>query len=221
MIASKPFFRTCVAAALLVAPLSSHAVFIGNTQGGTDFPQGAVSFADTVVSYSVGGGGVTAPHQGPANALGVPDYTGSNTCGATCAFVSLGDGGSIVLRFTDNLLTGSGDNAPDIWVFEVGPDIEDTFVDISKDGVLFTSVGKVFGSTAGIDIDAFGFGVADQFAYVRLTDDTNEGGQSGATAGADIDAVGAISTVRTTVPEPGILALLGLGMTGFMLRRRR
>src|SRR5262245_24897379 len=30
----------------------AHAEFFGNVQGGTDFPQGAISFADAVVNYS-------------------------------------------------------------------------------------------------------------------------------------------------------------------------
>ena len=215
--------RFLAALGLVALTAPAHAVFIGNSQGGTDFPQGAVSFADAVDSYLVGGGGVTAPHQGAFNALGVPDYTGINGCAsqASCSFVSLGDGGSLVVRFIDNKLTGSGTNAFDLWVFEVGPDIEDTFIEISTDGLAWNPVGKVFGSTAGIDIDAFGFGVADQFGYVRLTDDTNEGGQSGNTAGADIDAVGAISTVVTQVPEPGGLAMFITAMVAGGAQRRR
>jgi hypothetical protein len=204
----------------------AHAEFIGNVQGGTDFPQGAISFADAVIGYAPGmvGTGPTEPHRGAFNALGLPNYAWDNSCAsqAECTFVSLGDGGSITLRFTDNLLTGSGNNQKDLWIFEVGPDIEDTFVEISKNGVDWTPVGKVFGSTAGIDIDAYGFGTADQFAYVRLTDDTLLDGQSGATVGADIDAVGAISTVPA-VPEPETWAMLlaGLGLFGFAARRRK
>ncbi len=201
----------------------AQAVFIGNTQGGTDFPQGAISFADTLISYTPAGP-PSVPHQGGFNALGLPDYAGVNSCAsqAACTFVSLGGGGSIVLRFDDNKLTGSDDNALDIWVFEVGPNVEDTFVDISKDGVTWTSVGKVFGSTAGIDIDAFGFTSADLFGYVRLTDDISEGGTgSGGTVGADIDAVGAISTVPTTVPEPGSLILAAIGFLAMWMGATR
>ena len=79
----------------------------------------------------------------------------------------------------------------------------------------------ITGSSAGIDIDAFGFGPSDQFAFVRLTDDPDEGGQSGIFLGADIDAVGAISTVAIAPPAPAqvptmphwmlmLMALLGL-----------
>jgi hypothetical protein len=190
--------------------------------GGVDFPQGAVSFADAVTSYDpvINSNQPSAPHRVPENALGVPDYAGVNSCGATCSFVSLGDGGSITLRFTDNALTGSGSNALDLWIFEVGPDVEDTFVEISKDGTAWSSVGKVGGATAGVDIDAFGFGLSDQFLFVRLRDDPLLDGQSGATVGADIDAVGAISTVQISVPEPGTLALLAGAFAGAAFLRR-
>jgi hypothetical protein len=212
--------------ALLLGAFASapaHAVFIGNVQGGTDFPQGAVSFADELVSYDPaisGSGEPTDANRGALHTLGLPDYSGGGGCAsqATCEFASLGDGGSITLRFTDNVLTGSDSSDLDLWIFEVGPDVEDTFVEISTDGSNWSAVGKVFGSTAGIDIDAFGFGTSSAFSFVRLTDDGNEGDQTGPSVGADIDAVGAIST--RAVPEPGTLALVALGVASIAVRGR-
>ncbi len=204
-------------AAWALMPAVSHAVLYG----GVEFPQGAVSFADSLVSYDnlfSGGPAPTDPNYLDASdALGIPDYNGST------GSVSLGSGGRIVLRFTDNSLTASGNADNDIWIFEIGPDVEDTFVDISKDGVNWESVGKVTGSTRGIDIDAFGWGLTDFFSFVRLTDDPNEGDNFGSTVGADIDAVGAISSSRpvTIIPEPATLSLLGLGLGSMLLRRRR
>lgn len=217
--------RSLLCAAAAVAAWPAHAVFIGNLQGGTDFPQGSISFADAVVAYApvIKSGQPEPPYRGPANALGLPDYTAVVDCAstATCPYVTLGDGGSLTLRFVDNLLTGSGSAAKDLWVFEVGGDIEDTFVEISKNGSDWIAVGKVFGSTAGVDLDAYGFGTADQFSYVRLTDDPNEGEQVGYTVGADIDAVGAISTVAAVVPEPGAWALMAGGLAALAWARRR
>jgi len=198
--------------------------------GGVDFPGGISSFADAVVSYQPGLEGLSpsAGFQGAFNALGAPDYSGANSCATTaaCDFVSLGVGGALVLRFTDNVLTGSGSAADDLWIFEIGPDVEDTTVDVSTDGLTWFSVGAVTGSTRGIDIDAFGFGTSSAFSFVRLIDVADEGATTGGSVGADIDAVGAISTRAVTppgIPEPGTWALmiLGFGMAGAGVRARR
>lgn len=211
---------------LFFLPTLAHAIPIG----GVEFPQGAISFADAVVSYNPmawGGPAPSASNSDPSNALGIPEVPGNTSIGACggapadCPFVSLGRGGSIVLQFIDNALTGSNSSDLDLWIFEVGPDIEDTYVDISSDGVTWNSVGKVFGTTGGIDIDAFGFGSADMFTYIRLTDDPYEGASSGASVGADIDAVGAISTIYVPVPEPVTLLLFGAGLVSMGFARRR
>ena len=196
--------------------------------GGVDFPQGAISFADSVVSYLPGleGASPTAPHQGALNALGVPNYAGVNSCAsqAACSFVSLGVGGQLVAQFTNNVLTGSNSAALDLWIFEVGPDVEGTTIELSTDGITWTSVGAIGGSVAGVDIDAFGFNSASAFSFVRLTDIANSGATSGGTVGADIDAIGAISTrAAGGIPEPSTWAMLitGFGAAGMAVRRRR
>jgi hypothetical protein len=152
----------------------------------------------------------------PEQTLGAPDSAG-HPCqipGSTpCRNAALGLGGSITLRFVDNVLTGSGGPEMDLWVFEIGPDVEDTFVEISSDGSTWQPVGKVFGSTSAIDIDAFGFGPESNFEFVRLTDDPNEGNQTGVTVGADIDAICALSSVSVSqVPSMQPLGLAGLAL---------
>lgn len=165
--------------------------------GGVDFPAGAVSFADVVVLYEPGFGGGPVPditQQDARQILGVPEQGG----------MSLGNGGRITAQFTDNALTGSDDAQSDLWVFEVGVP-ETTFVEISKDGVTWHAVGAVTGFASGIDIDQFGFGKTDLFAFVRLTDDGDEPGVGGLTPGADLQSVGASSSGPPVTNQPPIL----------------
>src|SRR5215211_7268093 len=157
-------------AAFMLGLLVSPGPAAAQVFGGVEFPQGAASFADEVTSYNpvVTTNGVSlAPSvRHPEEALGPPDHV----TGGTPRFVSLGNGGSITLRFVDNALTGSGTTAKDLWIFEIGPAVEDTDVAISQDGATWVAVGRVAGSTSGIDVDSFGFGPSARFSFVRLTD---------------------------------------------------
>ncbi|MGL5081547.1 MAG: PEP-CTERM sorting domain-containing protein [Microcoleaceae cyanobacterium] len=213
-------------------------VGVGSAQAATfrgiEFPEGAVSFADAAISYDRGGddGNYSyAPLEvfnrpetalGEPNSVLIPENESQGDFSARDD-LSLGEAGQVVLRFTDNFLTGSGDSEDDMWIFEAGTAVEGVLVEISADGVNWSGVGQIGGTQiGGIDLDAFGFDEGDLFSYVRLTDDGNNVYRGG-WSGADIDSVGAISTVAVDVPEPGnILGLLAIGAftIGSRLKRK-
>lgn len=139
--------------------------------------------------------------------------------------------GELVLQFTDNYLTTSGDAGLDLWIFEVGGLVEATDIYISTDSADWIYVGWVGGATAGIDIDAFaGVVLGEAYSYVRLVDLDTDGTSGGRWPGADIDAVGAISSIAadpdpepgpTPIPEPSTTLLLVAGLLGLAVFRAR
>ncbi len=206
-------FRTLSLAAVFGAALSlsTGVAAMPTTYSGVTFPDGDISFADEVISFNPGPD-VAAPHDDQNLVLGAPD--GSH--------ISLGENGSIIVRFSDNSLTTSGDATADLHIFEVGARVEVFNIAISQDLVNWIDLGDLSGQPTSIDIDAVA-GVVQfaQYSYVRLTDvDPN---QTGSPFGeADIDAIGAISSAPpVAIHAPGALAFLGLGFAAMMLRRRR
>jgi len=204
---------------LMLALVATSANAAPITIDGITFPDGALSFADAVVSYTPGTG-VSAPWNNPAESLGLPDYTGSD------GMVSLGTGGTLIVRFTDNSLTTSGNSTPDLHIFEVGAVTEFFNLSISTDGISWIDLGDVLGQPTSVDIDGRpGVVAGTQYSYVRLIDVLPN--QSGTPfAEADIDAIGAISSappVPSTVPEPASMMLLatGLALVGRKVYRQR
>lgn len=152
--------------------------------GKIDLPQGKVSFADDVIKFIPG-----TPKAIPAacdslEVLGEPDFAG-----VAENFISLGCGGSLVLRFTDNALINI--SGPDLFVFEVGKFVETTSLEISKNGQTWIKVGEISGGTTSVDIEKF-TKPGDVFHYIKLTDLNTD--CSGNWPGADIDAVAAIGS---------------------------
>ncbi|EAQ01211.1 hypothetical protein OB2597_04385 [Pseudooceanicola batsensis HTCC2597] len=209
--------------------LGAAAVFLGVqsaeaapvTYDGITFPEGDVSFADAVHDYSPGSGFATSGNcQTASLALGAPNFTSGNCDN----YVSLGGGGSITLRFTDNALTTSGDDTPDLHIFEIGSATESIRVEISVDASSWIDFGYFSGQPSSLDIDAkAGVVPFEKYYYVRLTDNPGLGPHEGVYSGADIDAVGAISSTAPAIPLPasGLLLLGGVAGLGALRRRAR
>jgi hypothetical protein len=191
----KEFREVAPVLLILIHATSANAVIYG----GIDFPAGAVSFADEVVSYDPlfsGGPGPTHPNLiNPSVVTGIPDYTGDPT--GTGA-VSLGLGGRITVKFKDNFLTGSNNPMPDLWIYEIGTLDESANVEISADGMNWHALGFIDRLYGGVDIDSYGFNGASSFSYVRVTDLFGQP-TSGSTIGVDIDAIGAISSPQLII----------------------
>ncbi|MEE3327446.1 MAG: PEP-CTERM sorting domain-containing protein [Myxococcota bacterium] len=189
------------------------------------------AFADAVVDYSL-----HAPYDVAASALGANDWTadmvGVNAWGPDIG-VALGDQGWLTLEFTDNAFGSSGNSDSDVWIYEIGGIPEEVEVEISVDGSVWLDVGMAdrmsadFDYGVGLDIDPYfttlnGYDISTRFSFVRLTDSGNNT-YGGSKAGADIDAVAAIYPLEenVVVPEPATGIMVGLGVVGLAMSRRR
>lgn len=184
-------------------------------------PLGSLSFADRVVSFMNGQRGLG---KNPEGAIGEPDVFKVRASAKMC---NLGKKGVLTLEFTDNAIANV--NGPDLYVFEIG-NIEPTNLEISKDGNIWISVGRISGGTAMVDIAPF-VKQGETFNYVRLTDLDSKSMQ----AGADVDAVAAIGgalrlnldsavlfeTGKHVLKAEGIAAIKELALQMTMLEKGR
>lgn len=187
------FLTICVMISFIKC-VNAEECYLGADGQSVCFPDNETSFADEVVDFDHGTY-VEPPYDNPLNTLNTPDCGSGGGISSTA--LSLGNGGTVILKFTDNSLTTSGDDGDDLWIFECGSGIETTYVYISNDGDNWISVGNADGATDGIDIDAYvsnGVVVGEKYNYVKLIDNYDNDYFTGPYAGADIDAVGAISS---------------------------
>jgi len=159
-------------------------------------PLGAASFADRVVVHKQGTKAPKKSEADPRNALGEPDY---KKAGDGKAF-TLGCRGQATFEFTDNALVDVP--GPDLHVFEVGRDVEPTRIELSKDGVNWTSIGEISGGRTSVDIAKYGLAGQD-FRFVRVTDLGKYCG--GGWPGADIDAIAAVGSATRLMISGNVL----------------
>ncbi len=181
-----------------------------------------LSFADYVIEYD-GACETTNQFTSPEEALGVADNELNSSASAN--FVSLGEGGSIKLGFSDNLVINSGTDEPDIWIFEVGITAEVTFIELrpaddttnqalnqagilDSDGDGFYELGSSMGATSSIDIDNLLPGYVKgvlKFNAIEIQDRVDaQCEDEPEIPGADIDAVCALSSVSSEECGNGI-----------------
>lgn len=156
---------------------------VGN--GGEIFlPQGDISFADEIVDFKRGEPDAVTEACDSMLSIGVADFAG-----VASNFTSLGCGGTLTVRFTDNALINIP--GPDLYVFEVGKYIETTQLYVSQDGKKWINVGAISGGVSSVDIgDSVKQG--EVFHYAKLEDLKTD--CKGNWPGADIDAIAAIGS---------------------------
>ena len=182
-----------LAVALLcgVAPAALAADYYFTDRDGTELIAPEYGFAARVVEFIPGDPWTSYEEQQKVeNVLGVPDRTGNNA--SSVGDLCLGAGGVLVLEFNVAIFDGEG---LDIYVFEVGGDVEDTKVEVSSDLQTWYEVGVAAGRTAGIDLNGK-VPEGSRFRYVRLTD--LEAYPYSGWPGADIDAVSGLNIKAVT-----------------------
>ena len=164
--------------------------------GGTIYlPMGDLSFADEVVEFKRGDPDAITEACDSTLALHLPDFAG-----VAENFTSLGCGGSLTVRFTDNALVNIP--GPDLFVFEVGKFIETTQLYVSKDGKQWINAGAISGGVTAVDMgDSVNTG--EVFHYVKLVDLMTD--CKGSWPGADIDAIAAIGSGKQISISNGVL----------------
>ncbi|WP_376692442.1 OmpA family protein [Wenzhouxiangella sp. EGI_FJ10409] len=160
------------------------------------FPIGAASFADEVVSFSPGDPDGGDAFSDPYAILGTPDYESDEED----SFVTLGCGGQLVVQLTDNELIDVA--GPDLYVFEIGPDVEPTAMAVSEDGEDWVRVGVISGGKAEVDIAPY-VSADDSFRFIKLVDLRQACNTR--TPGADIDAIGAMGSAAKIALDGSVL----------------
>ncbi len=182
-----------------VAPTITLLTSAQTTHQGIAFPLGDRSFADEVTAFNPG---TNSTFLDPSRALGVPQG-GDNTRGVT-----LGNGGSITLSFTDNTLVDQNSvaNGADLYLFDLGADSEELTLEISADGTtwiaLAAPVSIQSGEPQGVDIASIAV-PGTEYHFVRLTDVFLDGEYDPNYVGSDIDAVGVVGQVPQVVVNGG------------------
>ncbi|MEO7560467.1 MAG: PEP-CTERM sorting domain-containing protein [Nitrosospira sp.] len=211
---NKNFLSLCFATALCISSTTLH----------------ALPFADSVISFK--GGTNFGVDDGINDGEGIDDLQAVTAAirALDGTIVALGGAtgtpGTITMRFsTGEVFDGTG---PDLRFYDTFSFLDGFSLDISADGSSFTHAFSLAGdlltfscsptSPCATDVDISGAGLSE-ISYLRLTASGNSA--QGFPEAYTLDAVEALNFRSSTVPEPGILALLGLAAAALTVIRRR
>jgi len=175
------------------------------------FPLGARSFADAVTRFDIGDpASKFATANVATTTLGEPDNDPriEEKPELPQYSLTLGCGGTLTLQFRDNALVDVPGS--DLYVFEIGSNVEPTHLSISTDGKNWIKVGTIKGGLAEVDIST-ATTPGEQYRFVRLQDAKKH--CDGRWPGADIDAVGAIGSVPVSDGQLRVLAAASAAVT--------
>lgn len=193
----RSFLVTCLCLALATPVVAqSPKTYQDGDRGEVTLPLGDLSFADRVVDFDLGTRSSSQNNVGPETALGPPNYAGQREGGAA----TMGCNGTLTLQFTDNALVDI--EGPDLYVFEIGGDVEPMELAVSSNGEDWIELGRIEGGQTQVDL-AGRVAPGDTFAYVRLTDLATK--CSGRWPGADVDAVAAIGSATRFTLDGSVL----------------
>lgn len=144
----------------------------------THTPTPGTAGADRVLAFNPGPG-AESRYSNPEALLGDPDLVEKPCCQG---MAQLGQGGSLLLAFTDNAIVD--EDGPDFQIYGESARDDYLLVEISADGQTWHAYPRVSESPGGLDLAAAGLA---QVVYVRLTDL-----QPATSTGAEVDAVVAL-----------------------------
>ena len=165
--------------------------------------------------FDSGAGPLAGPYGGTLGGFPVSVPLTYATDGDASTFLSLPTGSYVTVGFSSGFVIDGPGN--DLFISEVGAASELANIFVSTDfGTSFTLLGTADGGTL-TELDLADIGFTGMVNAVRVVGLDNGGGSPG----FDVSFVQGLEGSVVMVTEPGTLALLGIGLVGMGLARRR
>jgi hypothetical protein len=202
---------------LACAPMAANAAFINFDSHASTGALSGVAPASALVTNDYAAQGIVFGRSGVSAGVAVVNNSSTNSApNGACGLDAAGSivascAGDIYFHFVDpsNGTTPATTNALSFYVGDAGGDLDAWTINVFGVGDALLEA-RSFSSVSNI-LQSFAFAGMSR-VEIRWT--------TGSTAGYLLDDIN-FNTPATAVPEPSVLALLGLGLAGFAASRRR